>query len=87
MLTYDNLSMKKEWRDFIVSIGVPLSFLHKDELAELYPEVVHIPLPAIFAENEKKLALLVSSEEINDQKNIQSLIRLVENKIKSSKHK
>jgi len=79
--------MKSEWRDFIVNIGVPLSFLHKDELAELYPEEVHIPLPAIFAENENKLALLVSSGEINDQKNIQGLIRLVENKISGNKLK
>jgi len=46
-VTYDNLGMRREWRDFIHTIGRRVEFLHRDELEHKYG--IHgIPLPAAF---------------------------------------
>jgi len=83
-LTYGNLGMKKEWKDFIVNIDVPVSFLHKDELTKEYPDKNLISLPVIFVASEKGLSLLISSEEINNQNTISNLISLIKNKMKNT---
>jgi hypothetical protein len=52
-LTYDNLGMRRPWREFIKELGYEVEFLHRDELAEKYGKK-NVPLPAAFIlQNDK----------------------------------
>jgi hypothetical protein len=43
-LTYDNLGMRRPWREFINELGYEVEFLHRDELEEKYgPKMCHFP--------------------------------------------
>lgn len=46
-VTWDNLGMKREWRQFVQSLDRSVEFLHRDELEEKYA-IRDIPLPAAF---------------------------------------
>ena len=50
-LTYGTFGMRREWREFTRGLGVPLEFLHADELRERYG-TQDAPLPAVFLKRE-----------------------------------
>lgn len=77
-LTYGSFKMKQQWLDFIQSLPIPVSFLHKDELAKAYPDLIGVPLPAVFRVEDAEQVLWISSDEINDMADLDSLIRLFE---------
>jgi hypothetical protein len=56
--------MHDEWRDFIRNLGVPVHFLHRDELADQFG-ITNTPLPAVFEKIDQKLYLKISADEIN----------------------
>jgi hypothetical protein len=56
-ISYGPLGMKRRWKAFLDSLGLPLLFLHKDEFAG--PE----PLPAIFLETVDGRETLVSAKD------------------------
>ncbi|GGG53947.1 hypothetical protein [Hymenobacter glacieicola] len=47
-LTYGATSMRPQWREFLKSLPVHPTFLHRDELARRYPTLLTEPLPAVF---------------------------------------
>jgi hypothetical protein len=73
-ITYDNLGMKKEWKDFLNNLEIEKVFLHKEEFAEKYPEFKSTALPAIFIENENSLDEVLDSEQLNQTTNVADLI-------------
>lgn len=78
-ITYGTLAMKNNWRDFIKSLPVEVEFLHKDESVKKYPEFTSFPL-VLLVEGEKA-SLFVSSEQINQAKNIEDLKSLIKNSL------
>lgn len=42
-VTYSTTGMKKEWKPFITSLGVPVEFLHRDEFLDTYSIKAHFP--------------------------------------------
>src|SRR3954467_6060768 len=46
-LTHTALGMRGEWKRFLEGLGVPLEFLHADELRSRY-RLKGVPLPAVF---------------------------------------
>jgi hypothetical protein len=80
-ITYSNLGMKKEWKDFIQALPVKSIFLHRDELIKKYPETEKAALPAIYIVEDKKAQVLVVAKEINQLKSLKDLMKLVEVKL------
>ncbi len=50
-LTFGPFGMRREWREFTKNLGVPLEFLHADELRERYG-TQDAALPAVFMKRE-----------------------------------
>ena len=46
-ITYDNLGMRREWKQFVSGLGREVEFLHRDELEKKYA-ISDVPLPAAF---------------------------------------
>ena len=80
-MTFSGLGMKKEWREFLNTIDIPLEFLHRDELKKKYS--TEAKLPAIFFRSEKNLNLVIEASAINECKEIADLKQLINEKIQT----
>lgn len=81
-ITHSTFSMRDEWKDFVAGIGVPVEFLHRDELAQRHG-LRDVPLPAIFLKAEDGLKQWISREEIDRCRSLDDLKRLVERKLEA----
>lgn len=75
-LTYGAVQMRGEWREFLDGLGLPLEFLHADELAARY-NLNGVPLPAIFTKDGRGLSVLVGADSINACRTLDDLKRLM----------
>lgn len=80
-LTYGSVSMKKEWKEFINTLPCSVHFLHRDEFTKQYPAFASLSFPAAFSIKDKNVQELISAEEINRQKSLEELKRLVKEKL------
>lgn len=80
-ITYGGLGMKGEWKDFVKQLPYKVKFLHKDELTKQYPDLVGMKLPAVFKKQGEDISLLISAEEINQQKTVENLKALMQSKM------
>ncbi|MCH7826768.1 MAG: hypothetical protein IIC75_02155 [Bacteroidetes bacterium] len=81
-ITYGSFGMKKDWKEFLKSIDIPVEFLHRNELKKKYG-ISNINLPAILIKEENEPRLWINSESINLCKSIDDLIQLITNKLQS----
>ena len=79
-LTYDNLGMRRPWREFIKELGVEVEFLHRDELEEKYG-VNGVQLPATFILENGKPKLWIASDAMNACQSMEELQTLVTHKL------
>jgi hypothetical protein len=79
-LTFDNLGMRRPWREFIKELGYEVEFLHRDELEEKY-NVKDVMLPAAFIFENGKLDLLIKTDAMNALNSLDELQSLVTNKL------
>ena len=79
-LTYDNLGMRRSWRNFIEALEFDVEFLHRDELEEQYG-IRDIPLPAAFVQQEGKLNLWMNSDEMGACQSLQELQDSIQTKL------
>ena len=79
-LTYDNLGMRRPWREFIKELGYEVEFLHRDELAEKYG-VHDVPLPATFILQNGKPKLWIKSDAMDAINSLDELQVLVPQKL------
>jgi len=82
MVTYGPISMKEEWREFLNALPFEKEFLHRDEFQKQYPELAGTKLPAIFISQNNTLSSLISAEEINKQRNVENLKKLLMTRIR-----
>ncbi|NIP37082.1 MAG: hypothetical protein GWN18_19070 [Thermoplasmata archaeon] len=75
-LTYGGLGMKGTWARFIDGLGVPVEFLHRDELRQGYG-VSGIPLPAVLASDGPDTSVLIAADEIDALGTLEELEALV----------
>jgi hypothetical protein len=75
-LTYGNLGMRREWADLIDGLGVPVGFLHKDELRDGHG-VDGVPLPAVLLRRAGGMSVLIPAEEIDGLRSLEELEDLV----------
>ncbi|MDZ4784775.1 MAG: hypothetical protein SGJ02_01735 [bacterium] len=76
-LTYGAFSMRDEWKKFIENLPLKAKFLHKDEFLKSFPKQEKEDFPCIFIKDNEDMKLLITSEEINRQKNLDDLKSLV----------
>jgi len=77
MLTHGPLSMKEEWRLFLETLPLEKEFLHKDEFKSKFPQLNDTKLPVIFIKEGEKIKVLMTSDEISQQKTILQLKELI----------
>lgn len=81
-VTYGPLSIKNEWKEFLDTLPQEKVFMHRDEFHTTYPDMADIPLPVILSEEDNKIDIVISADEINRQKNLVDLERLVRGRLK-----
>jgi hypothetical protein len=79
-LTYGSFGTKKEWSSFVEALGFPATFLHRDELAKLYPNVKD-PLPAVFVERDGEFTTIVDAAAIRGCRNLDQLMAAVRDQV------
>jgi hypothetical protein len=75
-LTHTAVRMRGEWREFLDGLGLPLEFLHADELAARYG-LNGVPLPAVFTKDGRGLSPLAGADPVNACRTLDELKRLV----------
>ncbi|HEV3467709.1 MAG TPA: hypothetical protein VG148_00195 [Pyrinomonadaceae bacterium] len=80
-LTHSALGMRKDWKRFLEGLGVPLEFLHADELRARHGAAA-VPLPAVFTKNDDRLEVLLGADAINSCRTGDELKQLIVNRMK-----
>lgn len=76
-LTYSGINQKNEWKTFINTLPIKAEFLHKDEFRKKYPKYAMTFYPAVFKKENGVLSEFISVDEINKQKTLVGLEKLV----------
>ena len=89
-VTFGTFGMKKDWKNFVNNLDVPVEFkkkdkfkfefLHKDEFNEKY-NIADAKFPSTYLYDKSGLELFISQDEMNAIKSIEELKELVNKKI------
>ncbi len=74
--------MKKNWKNYIEELNLPVEFLHRDEFNDQYPNADK-QFPSAWVKKDNQLELLISKDEMNKPKNLEELIKITNEKLKS----
>ena len=77
-ITYGLTSMKREWRDFLVGLGMATVFHHRPDFRTAYPQAAGWPLPLIAIEQDGALWELVTATELAALPDLAALIALAQ---------
>jgi len=90
-VTFGAFGMKKEWKNFVNDLDVPVEFkkkdkfkfefLHKDEFNQEY-NVADAKFPSAYVLDQSGFKLFISQDEMNSVKSVNELKNLVDTKIK-----
>lgn len=80
-LTFGTLGMRSTWAEFIDDLGIPVEFLHRDELRERYG-VEDVYLPAVLLKDDNGVSTLIPAEEINALWTLDELKGLVSTRVR-----
>ncbi|MCI0693690.1 hypothetical protein L0337_16990 [candidate division KSB1 bacterium] len=84
-ITYSVAGMRKEWKDFLDSLDMPMEFLHRDEF-EARHGLKGVPLPAIFKKVNDELEVWIDAEAINSCRTLDDLKQLITQKTTREKN-
>lgn len=81
-LTYGNVAMKREWRNFLETLPFEKVFLHKDEIRGEYEVLRHhdAPLIAVLS-SDGGCEVIVSAKEMKGFADLETLIERIKNHI------
>jgi hypothetical protein len=82
-ITHSTFKMREEWKQFIVQLGCPVEFLHRDELAR-HHGIRDTLLPAIFCLTEAGVQEWIGQEAINRCRTLDELKHLIQEKLELS---
>jgi hypothetical protein len=74
--------MRKEWKQFIETLELPVQFLYANELAERH-SVGSLSLPVVLIREGERIEILVEADVINGCQNIDNLKEVIEDKLSS----
>lgn len=83
-LTYGIFSERKKWKDFRKKLDLETEFLHKDEFRKRYASKFgyKFQYPIVLLEKSAELEVLISNAEISEFDSVESLIEVVENRLR-----
>jgi hypothetical protein len=81
-ITHSTFSMRDEWKGFVAQLGVPVEFLHRNELAERYG-IRATDLPAVYRKTDGGLEAWISREEIDRCRSLKELEELVRTRLQA----
>ena len=80
-ITYNNLGMFPEWKKFVHSLGMPVEFLHRDEMERAYG-LKNVLLPAAFIlQKDMQPRLWITAGEMNECRTLPDLKQLIQKKL------
>jgi len=81
-ITHSTFSMRGEWRRFVDALGLPVEFLHRDELVNRYG-MRGVALPAVFLKTDGKLKVWIGRDEIDRCRTLADLEQLIQARLKA----
>ena len=78
-ISYGAFSMKKKWSTYIETLPFKSTFTYKDKFSK--NGYSNIKFPSVFIRNNEKLDEIISATEINEIKNLDQLIGLLNQKL------
>lgn len=78
-ISYGAFSMKKKWSTYIKTLPIKSTFTYKDKFSK--NGYNNIKFPSIFIRSNEKLDEIISATEINEIKNLDQLIGLLNQKL------
>ncbi|OWW24344.1 GTPase [Zobellia sp. OII3] len=84
-ITFGVFTENKIWKQFREQTDLEMEFLHKDEYKKQYASKFgnKFSFPIILAQGNGELQVFVSTEEMNTIEDAQSLMRLIEERVKA----
>jgi len=81
-ITHSTFSMRGEWKRFVDELGLPVEFVHRDELVERYG-MSGVALPAVFLKTDGKLQEWIGRNEIDRCRSLDDLQHLVQARLQA----
>ncbi len=75
-LTHGYFSEKRQWREFVESLGPECVFLHRDQFRERYPQDT-TPLPAVFIATGNGIRPCIEAQQLRDCRSLNQLQELI----------
>jgi hypothetical protein len=76
-VTYGWMTEKRQWREFVASLGIATRFLHRDEFAQEHPGL-ELALPAVLHRTGTAApTVCIDAEALNACRSIDDLVALV----------
>jgi hypothetical protein len=72
-LTYGNVQMKNDWKNFLDTLPYGKEFLYKDNLQEEYLSLSKKELPSVFLKSNNLITELISKSELNKIQDLSEL--------------
>jgi len=83
-VSYGNFTMKKDWKNYIKTLDVPVEFLHRDQFLKQY-DVNNTKFPSAYLIRDSKIELFITQDEMNKLQSADELIRIVNEKMRDMK--
>ncbi len=85
-ITYGNFTVHENWAKFITSLDMDVKFLYKNDFEKLFPNEQTV-FPVVYLKEGNRLTKIITAPEINNQKVLNDLIDLLNEKLKLNANK
>lgn len=82
-VTYSTLGMKRQWRDYLAALPLPVAIHHRDDFAAAHPGA-RVPLPAILLDRDGALEPLVDADAFGRIGSLDQLIAALDRALADS---
>jgi hypothetical protein len=79
-ITYGTFTIKKEWKEFISGLPIPVEFLYRNQFRRYYPKQ-NIKYPAVMIAEGNRLDEIIGAEELK-QLELEGLMRTLKKRLK-----
>ncbi|AHM58535.1 hypothetical protein D770_01305 [Flammeovirgaceae bacterium 311] len=78
-ITYGTFTIKKDWKDFIASLSMPVEFLYRNQFRRYY-KGYQVKYPAVLLQEDEKLKELIGTKEL-EQLELEGLMKLLKERL------
>jgi hypothetical protein len=81
-ITHNKISAKKEWKEFVNNLEVPMELLHLNERSNELMEISDNKTPCVVSKINNKLEIIITSEELEIcKKSVDKFKEIINNKL------